>query len=194
MEFFDFENELLVQTWCFGEEQALENVTTGIAKKDNIECCVCLNCHWGVKLPNCNHFICPKCYYKLFYGYISNDFYIRNPVPKHPEKPMYPYGDQDLNKKVYESITTDNTHLEWFMYENEDLYNSVMLNTEFVQDIDIRLKYWFRNNENIKHFENNCIQYKKDCMQYDKDYIAFNLKIQNEKNQSMQKRCPLCRL
>ena len=42
------------------------------------ECCVCLNFHWGVKLPNCSHYICPKCYYRIYNGYISCDFHSEN--------------------------------------------------------------------------------------------------------------------
>lgn len=92
-----------------------------MVKQDNIECCVCLNYHWGVKLPNCNHFICPKCYYKLFNGYISEEFYRKNSKPKYPEKPAYPYKNKDKNKEIFYSITRDDTYLEWFIDNN---YNS----------------------------------------------------------------------
>ena len=54
----DFRDDLAVHTLLFGEEEALENMTIGMIKQDNIECCVCLNFNWGVKLPNCSHFIC----------------------------------------------------------------------------------------------------------------------------------------
>ena len=77
-----------------------------------------------IKLPNCNHFICPKCYYKLFNGYISDGFYSKNSEPKYPEKPIYPYQNKDKNKNIFYSITEDDTYLEWFIDENEDLYNS----------------------------------------------------------------------
>ena len=56
----------------YDEDELLENITFGMVKQDNIECCVCLNCHWGVRLPNCNHFICPKCYYKIYWENIPN--------------------------------------------------------------------------------------------------------------------------
>ena len=29
-----------------------------MVREDDIECCVCYENHWGVKLPNCDHFIC----------------------------------------------------------------------------------------------------------------------------------------
>jgi hypothetical protein len=45
----DFRDDLAVHTLLFGEEEALENMTIGMIKQDNIECCVCLNFNWGVK-------------------------------------------------------------------------------------------------------------------------------------------------
>ena len=191
-------DDLEVQILLFGEDEALDNITIGMVKEDNIECCVCLNYHWGVKLPNCNHFICPKCYYKLFNGYISEDFYSKNIEPKHPEKPIYPYQNKDKNKEIFYSITQDDTYLEWFLDDDQDLYNSVKLNTEFVEDLDIHLKYWFENNEIIKQWENNFIQYEKDLKKYNIDIEEYNelyAKLYaEEKENNSQRRCPLCRL
>ena len=158
----DRRNKLEVETLLFGEDEALDNITIGMVKQDNIECCICLNYHWGVKLPNCNHFICPKCYYKLFNGYISDEFYSKNTEPKYPEKPIYPYQNKDKNKDIFYSITEDDTYLEWFVVENEDLYNSVKLNSEFVDNLDVKLKRWFENNKDIKQYENDLIQYNKN--------------------------------
>jgi hypothetical protein len=191
-------DDLEVQILLFGEDEALDNITIGMVKEDNIECCICLNYHWGVKLPNCNHFICPKCYYKLFNGYISEDFYSKKNEPKYPEKPIYPYQNKDKNKEIFYSITQDDTYLEWFLDDNQDLYNSVKLNTEFVEDLDIHLKYWFENNEIIKQWENNFIQYEKDLKKYNIDIEEYNelyAKLYaEEKENNSQRRCPLCRL
>lgn len=190
----DMSDDLEVATLLFGEDKALDYITIGMVKQDNIECCVCLNYHWGVKLPNCNHFICPKCYYKMFNGYISEDFYSKNFKPKYPEKPIYPYQNEDKNKEIFYSITEDDTYLEWFIDNNEELYNSVKLNTEFVEDLNVHLKYWFENNEIIKQWENDLKQYEKDLEQYNIDIQEYNDLYAKEKKYNSQKKCPLCRL
>ena len=190
----DIRNELEVETLFFGEDEALDNITIGMVKQDNIECCICLNYHWGVKLPNCNHFICPKCYYKLFNGYISDGFYSKNSEPKYPEKPIYPYQNKDKNKDIFYSITEDDTYLEWFVDENEDLYNSVKLNSEFVDNLDVKLKRWFENNKDIKQYENDLIQYNKNIELFNNDIEEYNELYAKEKEDNSQKICPLCRL
>lgn len=200
----DYRDRLYWETQLFGEDEALHNITTGMVKQNNIECCVCLNYHWGVKLPNCNHFICPKCYYKLLYGYISEDFRRKNPKPKYPErpkKPAYPYENKDKNNEIFYSITRDDTYLEWFINENEDLYNSVKLNTEFVEDLDTHLKCWFENNEIIKQWENDLIKYENDDLkkyekyleQYYIDRDEYDELYDEEKEYNSQRICPLCR-
>ena len=190
----DRRNKLEVETLLFGEDEALDNITIGMVKQDNIECCICLNYHWGVKLPNCNHFICPKCYYKLFNGYISDEFYSKNTEPKYPEKPIYPYQNKDKNKDIFYSITEDDTYLEWFVVENEDLYNSVKLNSEFVDNLDVKLKRWFENNKDIKQYENDLIQYNKNIELFNNDIEEYNELYAQEKEDNSQKICPLCRL
>jgi hypothetical protein len=190
----DLRDDLTVETLLFGEDEALDNITIGLIKKDNIECCVCLNNSWGVKLPNCNHFICPKCYYKIYHGYISSDFHYENLEPKCPEKPIYPYLNKDKNMEIFYSITKDNTYLEWFIDENEDLYNSVKFNTEFVDKLDVKIKKWFENNELIEKYENDLLQYKNDDEQFNIDIEEYNELYAQEKECKSQKICPLCRL
>jgi hypothetical protein len=190
----DIRNELEVETLLFGEDEALDNITIGMVKQDNIECCICLNYHWGVKLPNCNHFICPKCYYTLFNGYISDGFYSKNSEPKYPEKPIYPYQNKDKNKDIFYSITEDDTYLEWFVDENEDLYNSVKLNSEFVDNLDVKLKRWFENNKDIKQYDNDLIQYNKNIELFNNDIEEYNELYAQKKEDNSQKICPLCRL
>ncbi len=151
----DFLDKLEVETFLVGEDEALNNITIDLIKQDNIECCVCLNYYWGVKLPNCNHFLCPKCYYEIYYGFISSDFKSKNHFPVRPDKPIYPYQNHDKNKEIFHSITNDNTFLEWFIFDNEDLYNSVKLNTEYVDNLDFNLKKWFENNEILHLFSFN---------------------------------------
>jgi hypothetical protein len=125
---------------------------------------------------------------------VSSRFYIENPKPNHPEKPIYPYQNKDKNKEIFYSITEDDTYLEWFIDENEDLYNSVKLNTEFVDNLDVKLKKWFENNEIIEKYENDLIQYKKDVEQYYNDIEEYDELYSQEKEDNSQKLCPLCRL
>ena len=153
-----------------------------------------VNNSWGVKLPNCKHFLCPKCYYKIYNGYVSSDFYIKNPYPTYPEKPIYPYQNEDKNKEIFYSIFEDDVYLEWFINENQDLYNSVMLNTEFVDNLDVKIKQWFENNETIKKYENDLIQYEKDVQQHWIDMEEHRELYYEEKEDNSQKLCPLCRL
>jgi hypothetical protein len=190
----DFRDDLEVYTLLYGEDEALDKITIGLIKEDNIECCVCLDNHWGVKLPNCNHFICPKCYYKIYNGYISSKFSYKNPKPKCPREPIYPYKNQDKNKEIFYSITNNETYLEWFVDENQDLYNSVKLNTEFVDNLDVNLKKWFQNNQDIKKYEEDLIKYKNDLEQFYIDIDKYNEIYEEEKEYTSQKICPLCRL
>jgi hypothetical protein len=190
----DFRDDLEFDTYLYGEDEALDKITIGLIKEDNIECCVCLYNHWGVKLPNCNHFICPKCYYKIYNGYISSNFYNNNSEPKCPREPIYPYKNQDKNKEIFYSITINETYLEWFVDENQDLYNSVKLNTEFVHNLDVNLKKWFQDNKDIKKYEEDLIKYKNDLEQFYIDIKKYNEMYEEEKMYNKKKICPLCRL
>lgn len=189
----DFRDDLEVDILLFGENEALNNITVDMIKEDNIECCVCLNYHWGVKLPNCNHFICPKCYYKIYNGFISNYFLSENIEPIYPETPIYPYKNKDTNKDIFYGITEDDKYLEWFIDENEDLHNSIKINSVFVENINDELKCWFENNELIKQYENDLIQYKNDMEQYNIDIEKYNYMYKEEKEYNAQQKCPLCR-
>ena len=186
----DLRDDLEVDILLFGLDEALDNITIGLIKQDNIECCVCLNYHWGVKLPNCNHFICPKCYYKIYNGYVSSNFYCENPEPEYPEKPSYPYKNKDKNKEIFYSRTEYDTYLEWFIDENEDLYNSV----KFEDNLDVKLKKWFETNKYIKQYENDLIQYNKHVEQFNNEIEEYNELYAQEKEDNSQKLCPLCRL
>lgn len=120
--------------------------------------------------------------------------FIKKSKPKYPEKPAYPYENKDKNKEIFYIITRDDTYLEWFIDNNEDLYNSVKLNTEFVKDLDTHLKCWFENNEIIKQWENDLIQYEKHLEQYNIDIKEYNELYSEGKEYNSQKICPLCRL
>lgn len=190
----EFRDELELQILLYGEDEALDYITIGMLKQDNIECCVCLNYHWGVKLPNCDHYICPKCYYRIYNGYISSIFHDENPQPKRPDKPIYPYENQDKNKEIFYTITNNELHLEWFIHDNEDLNNLVKMNSEYVVNLDVNLKTWFENNELIKIYENDLIQYENSLEQYYLDMDDYNENCEEEKNNNAKQLCPLCRL
>lgn len=190
----DIRDDLDVEIFLYGEDQALENISIGLIKEDDIECCVCLNNYWGVKLPNCNHFICPKCYYKIYNGFVESEFYSKNPKPKYPETPIYPYQNKDKNKEIFHSITKNTSYLEWFVDENEDLYNSIKMNSEFVDNLDVNIRRWFENNKYITQYENELIQHRKNIEQFNEDTEEYNELYDEEKEANSQKICPLCRL
>jgi len=192
----DYRDYLEVRARFYGEDEALENLTIGMVKQDNIECCVCLNFHWGVKLPNCNHFICPKCYYKIYHGFISSKFYRENPEPhySYDEKPIYPYQNVDKNREIFNTITNDPKFLEWFVNDNEDLYNSIKTNSDFVDNIDANLETWFKNNDLIQKYNDNLINYKNKVKQFHIDLEEYNELYEEEKECNSKQLCPLCRL
>lgn len=171
-----------------------EIISECMVKEDNIECCVCLNFHWGVKLPNCNHFICPKCYYKLYYGYVSETFYTNNPTPIYPEKPTYPYINISQNSEIYNNLTDDDTYKDWFINENEDLYNCVKINSEYIDNLNNNVKKWFEKNEVIIRYENDLLQHEVNYKKYSDEIDIYSDLLKEEKENNTQNKCPLCRL
>lgn len=172
----------------------ISEFVSDMVKEDNIECCVCLNFDWGVKLPKCNHFICPICYYKLYYGYVGDDFYNNNPNPISPKKPDYPYINTNQNSEIYNNLTDDDSYKDWFINENEDLYNCVKINSEFVNNINNNIKKWFEKNELIIKYEIDLIEYELNSKKYNDEIDIYNNLIKKEKNNNIKKICPLCRL
>ena len=75
------------------------------------------------------------------------------------KKPIYPYVNVINNLEIYWQLSSDLTYKEWFIYSNEDLYDSIMIHSKLVEDIDCKIKKWFENNELI-------IQYKIDNNKY----------------------------
>jgi uncharacterized UPF0160 family protein len=171
-----------------------EIVSEDMVKEDNIECCVCMEFHWGVKLPNCNHFICPKCYYKLYYGYVSDIFYTNNPIPIYPEKPIYPYVNISQNLEIYNNLIEDDIYMDWFINDNKDLYNCIKVKSEFVDNINNNLLQWFENNELIVKYENDLIQYELNYKKYSNEMDIYSVLLEEEKENNIKNRCPLCRL
>lgn len=178
----DYELELMSKT-----------VTEDMIKQDNIECCVCMDFQWGVKLPNCNHFICSKCYYKMYYGYIKDRFYTNNPRPIYLEKPTYPYINKNQNLEIYNTLTDDETYKDWFVNDNEDLYNSIKINSEFVDQLDSNIKRWFEN-ELVTKYENDLLQYELSYKKYSDETVVYLDLLEEERENNIKDICPLCRL
>ena len=165
-----------------------------------VECCICLEIEFGVKLPNCNHSCCPKCYYKLYYGYLSDVFYSNHPCPIAPEKPIYPYLNAIANLEIFNNlINTDvekdwfTTEKDWFISENEDLYNCVK-KSEYVDYLDMNVKKWFENNAQLAQYENAVLQYELDSIKYSDEHIIYSELREEEIENNIQNKCPLCRL
>ena len=174
-----------------------EFIGEDMIKEDSIECCVCFELNYGVQLPNCNHFICSKCYCKIYYGYIDDTFYKNHLPPKYIETiktPVYPYLNTTENLEIYNKLTNDYFFKEWFIDENEDLYNCVKNNDDAVYDISDKVKEWFITNENIKKYENDLIQHKINRDKFDKDMETYELLKKEHKQKNIKKKCPLCRL
>lgn len=171
-----------------------EFIGEDMIKEDSIECCVCFELNYGVQLPNCNHFICSKCYFKIYYGYIDDTFYKNNSYPKYIKMPIYPYLNTNENLEIYNKLTNDDFFKEWFIDENEDLYQCVKNNDDAVYDISDKVKEWFITNESIKKYENDLIQYKINIDKFDKDMETYQLLKKEHKQKNIKKKCPLCRL
>ena len=197
----------------FGEEFKHLNIkhyiSTDIIKENNIECSVCLEFNWGIKLPNCNHFICPNCYDKIHNGFISDNFYNTNPYPKPPEipkEPIYPYLNSIENLKIYNKISKHDFRLknwfieikEWFIEQQQDLYECYKCNDD--EYINNSMKTWFETDELIQKYENSLILYDIEQKKYIDDYLLYEKQMDNykikkniERMNNCSKKCPLCR-
>jgi hypothetical protein len=168
--------------------------------ENEVECCICLEIEFGVKLPNCNHFVCPKCYYKLYYGYLSDAFHSNNPCPVAPQKPIYPYLDVIANLEIFHNLINKDmdkdwfvTEKDWFISENEDLYNCIK-KSECVDYVDINVKKWFENNAQLAQYENDVLQYELDNIKYSNQQLIYSELCKEEIENNTQNRCPMCRL
>jgi len=180
-----------------------EMYSENMVKEDNIECCVCLENNWGVKLPNCLHFICPKCYYKIYhYSYLSDGFkeHHQKPLPPKINPPTYPYKDKSEKLElIYDELINEDTYKNWFVNENEDFYNCVKENN-YVDDLDDKIKLWFYTDTQIKKYENEIKKYELDYKEYLINCEIFNIDMEKyieeeeyERFKNCKKSCPLCR-
>ena len=94
---------------------------------------------------------------------------------------------------LFQSITNDERYLKWFVCENEDLYNSVKIKSEFVETIDDDLKSWFENNELIEQYYDDLCKYEHKMNKYYVEIRKYGILYEMEQNKNSQRKCPLCR-
>lgn len=188
-------------------DSKIDDYTDGMIKQDNIECPICLENFWGVKLPNCEHYICGRCYYKMYNGFLSQTFMEKNQKPTSPKllkAPEYPYsikllGEKKL-KEIYDKLSSDETFKSWFINENEELYNAIKLNSVYVEDLEENIKNWFLDNKKLKEHEDNLKNYnieKKEnydlWSKYYEESRNYYQRENNELNNNRRECCPFCR-
>ena len=187
--------DMELDIWCLNE-------TEDMIKKDEIECCVCYENHLGVKLPNCDHFICPKCYYKIYhFGFLSSEFINENskPVgPERPKEPIYPFVSEKL-EVIYNELTNNEKYKYCFINSIEDLYEHIIFN-DYKCNIEIIIINWFQTNNELKIYEEDKNKYKLDYEEYRSKIAIFceemeeyRSREEEERNLNCSKLCPLCR-
>lgn len=197
------------------EEIIIDYETSDMIREDAIECPVCFDTRWGVRLPNCSHFICSRCYYTIYKGFMPEKFKqgrlepIEPEQPKYTSIPEYPYSycNKKVLKDIFDSFGINDDFKEWFVNENKDLYISIKKNTVYVEDIDDVIKEWFQNDEKINLYKNMMKIYKDSKKEYDKLWRNYHIEyekylkeleeynefLEYEKEMNIKKRCPLCR-
>jgi len=182
-----------------------ELYTENMIKEDDIECCVCYENHWGVKLPNCDHFICPKCYYKIYhYGFLSSEFINANsePIgPKRPKEPIYPFTPEKL-EIIYDELTNNDKYKTFFVNSNSELYEHIIFN-DYKCNIDSNIIKWFQTNNELKIYEEDKNKYKLAYEAYSEyktkldifceEIEEYRSREEEERQQNCGRMCPLCR-
>ena len=185
--------------------------STNMEKKEDIECCCCLETKTCVKLPNCDHFVCPKCCHKIYHGFISDDFYSSYKRPCFgPEKPEYPYKDIEENTEIYsrlhsQSNSNDSSeksmYERWFINSNEDLYESINKEPEFFESFIKtkpyetlkNIKEWFETDEKIKKYEEKLVKFYIEYKLFEEKNDLYERLCEEERKKNCVKKCPLCR-
>ena len=202
------EREQRMDEWQMGVVAEYNCEKDGMERKEDVECCCCLNVLSCVKLPNCDHFICPKCYHKIYHGFISNDFYHINRRPVFgQENPEYPYKNADENTEIYNRLN-ENTVLnvdidiqksmyeDWFIHSNEDLYTSINEERDFLEEFVktkpyetlLNIKDWFENDKKIKKYEEDLIKFHVDYKLFEENSDLYErLCEENRKNNCVKK-------
>lgn len=120
--------------------------------------------------------------------HIIEDTFLINNNKNNSKRPVYPYVDVITNLEIYWQLSDDLNYKEWFIYSNEDLYDSIMMQSQLVEDIDCKIKKWFENNDLI-------MQYKLAYTKYmvERDPSAQYL-VEKERNKNCKRAYPLSRL
>ena len=78
--------------------------------------------------------------------------------------------------------------------ENEDLYNCIKINSEFVDNINNNVKEWFEKNELITNYETELVEYDLNCKKHSDKMDIYLYLLENERIHNIRNKCPLCRL
>ena len=183
--------------------------TDDIVKKEDVDCCVCLTTRRGFQLPNCAHFVCCRCHYKMHNGFISDTFHNTHRRPWfHLEKPEYPYKDSDQTEllSIYRTLTDNNAYEHWFVNANEDLYITIRKNEEFVKSLIVipsmcdtntqifdSIKEWFIMDQKIQQYDSALMQFYNEYKLFEAQENLYDRLYEAERKKNSMKRCPLCR-
>jgi hypothetical protein len=118
---------------------------------------------------------------------IEDKFFNTNNNPN-ITKPVYPYVDVITNLEIYWQLSDDLNYKEWFIYSNEDLYDSIMMQSQLVEDIDCKIKKWFENNYLIMQYK---LAYTKYMVEGDRGNQYL---VEKERNKNCKRAYPLSRL
>jgi hypothetical protein len=179
--------------------------TDDIVKKEQVDCCVCLTTRRGIQMPNCEHFVCARCHYKMQNGFISDTFYntYRRPFCGQ-QKPEYPYKDISENAEIYKTLPYGDWYEGWFINSNEELYKCLKQEEEFMKYIphdkygtNIQsfnsFKKWFETNEKIQEYETALTKFYTEYKLFEAQNDLYDRLYEEEKKKNCMKRCPLCR-
>ena len=200
------EREQSMDEWELGVVAEYNCEKECMEKKEDVECCSCLETLTCVKLPNCDHFICPKCHHKIYRGFISDDFYTSYKRPCFgSEKPEYPYKDINENTEIYAKLLLSgdrNICEDWFINANEDLYKTcVNQETGFIDECVkeqtyktlINIKEWFETDEKIKKYEEDIVKFYMEYKIFEEKNDLYERLREENKKHNCVKKCPLCR-
>jgi hypothetical protein len=173
-------------------------------KNEDVECCVCLISRRGMQLSNCEHFVCSRCHYKMQHGFISEEFYNTHRRPFcGPEKPEYPYKDACENTEIYKTLADGEWYKDWFVNNNEDLYNCIKQEEEFIKYIPYdkhknniqslnNIKQWFETNEKMQQYETELVKFYNEYKLFEEKNNLYEKLCQEEMKNNCIKTCPLC--
>jgi hypothetical protein len=147
----------------------------------------CTNDDWWTILKEVIKGIRSSDYFPFFYQVllVSQNF----DFTKHHREIIDNFFNYKLDSQKYEHFMKIRHKMLGSMWKT--FWNDVV--SEYVDNLNVKIKFWFENNELIKNYEIYLIKYKTDLEQYDIDIEDYNEKYEEEKKDTSQKMCPLCR-